>query len=54
MPQSFNSIALIGNAKDSRVAECMLSLVSHLYARGQRANLANAKPSRLIWMLILE
>src|SRR5450755_2797915 len=37
MPQSFKSIALIGNAKDSRVAECMLSLVSHLYARGQRA-----------------
>jgi len=37
MPQSFKSIALIGNAKDSRVAECMLSLVSHLYARGRRA-----------------
>ena len=37
MPQSFKSIALVGNAKDSRVAECMLSLVSHFYARGRRA-----------------
>ena len=36
MPQSFKSVALIGNAKDSRVADCMLSLVSHFYARGQR------------------
>jgi NAD+ kinase len=37
MPQSFKSIALVGNAKDLRVAECMLSLASHFYARGQRA-----------------
>ncbi len=36
MPQSFKSIALIGNAKDSRVADCMLSLVSHFHARGRR------------------
>ncbi len=37
MPQSFNSIALVGNAKDLRVAECMLSLAGHFHARGQRA-----------------
>jgi NAD+ kinase len=37
MPQSFKSIALVGNAKDLRVAECMLSLASHFHARGQRA-----------------
>ena len=37
MPQSFKSIALVGNAKDSRVAECMLSLAAHFSARGQRA-----------------
>jgi NAD+ kinase len=36
MSQSFTSIALVGNAKDLRVAECMLSLVSHFYARGVR------------------
>ncbi len=36
MPQSFKSIALVGNAKDLRVAECMLSLASHFHARGQR------------------
>ncbi|MGO9717692.1 MAG: NAD(+)/NADH kinase [Steroidobacteraceae bacterium] len=35
MPQSFKSIALIGNAKDSRVADCMLSLVNHFHARGR-------------------
>jgi NAD+ kinase len=34
MPHSFKSIALVGNAKDLRVAECMLILVSHFYARG--------------------
>ena len=34
MSHSFNSIALVGNAKDLRVAECMLSLASHFYARG--------------------
>jgi len=37
MPQSFNSIALVGNAKDLRVAECMLSLAGHFHARGRRA-----------------
>jgi NAD+ kinase len=36
MSHSFQSIALVGNAKDLRVAECMLSLVSHFYARGVR------------------
>jgi len=36
MPQCFNSIALVGNAKDLPVAECMLSLAGHFYARGQR------------------
>ena len=36
MPQSFRSIALVGNARDSRVAECMLSLVSHFSLRGLR------------------
>ena len=33
----FKSIALVGNAKDVRVAECMLSLVGHFQARGRRA-----------------
>jgi NAD+ kinase len=37
MPQSFNSVALVGNAKDSRVAECMLSLAGHFNERGKRA-----------------
>lgn len=37
MPHPFHSIALVGNAKDLRVAECMLSLASHFYSRGQRA-----------------
>jgi NAD+ kinase len=32
----FKSIALVGNAKDLRVAECMLSLIGHFQARGQR------------------
>ena len=36
MSQSFKSVALVGNAKDLRVAECMLSLVAHFYARGVR------------------
>ncbi|HMK85504.1 MAG TPA: NAD(+)/NADH kinase [Steroidobacteraceae bacterium] len=36
MPKSFKSIALIGNARDLRVADCMLSLASHLHARGER------------------
>jgi NAD+ kinase len=33
MSHSFQSIALVGNAKDSRVAECMLSLVGHFQSR---------------------
>jgi NAD+ kinase len=37
MPHSFQSIALVGNAKDLRVAECMLSLAAHCHARGVRA-----------------
>ena len=36
MSTPFSSIALVGNAKDLRVAECMLSLVAHFYARGVR------------------
>ena len=32
MPQSFKSIALVGNAKDLRVAECMLSLAGYFRA----------------------
>jgi NAD+ kinase len=34
MPQEFKSIALVGNAKDLRVAECMLGLAAHFQARG--------------------
>jgi NAD+ kinase len=34
MSHSFKSIALVGNAKDLRVAECMLSLAGHFYAHG--------------------
>jgi NAD+ kinase len=34
MPHPFQSVALVGNAKDSRVAECMLSLAAHFHARG--------------------
>jgi NAD+ kinase len=34
---AFKSIALVGNAKDTRVAECMQSLVGHFHSRGQRA-----------------
>ncbi|HME38541.1 MAG TPA: NAD(+) kinase [Steroidobacteraceae bacterium] len=37
MSRSFQSIALVGNAKDSRVAECMLSLAAHFYSQGVRA-----------------
>jgi NAD+ kinase len=36
MPHSFHSIALVGNANDLRVAECMLSLASHFDAQGLR------------------
>jgi NAD+ kinase len=34
MPHSFQSIALVGNAKDLRVSECMLGLAAHFHARG--------------------
>ncbi|MGA2190525.1 MAG: NAD(+)/NADH kinase [Steroidobacteraceae bacterium] len=34
MSHSFQSIALVGRSSDLRVAECMLSLAGHLYARG--------------------
>ena len=34
MPHSFQSIALVGNAKDLRVAECMLSLAGHFHSKG--------------------
>jgi NAD+ kinase len=34
MSHSFKSIALVGNAEDLRVAECMLGLTGHLHARG--------------------
>ena len=37
MSHPFKSIALVGNAKDLRVAECMLSLAAHFYARGLSA-----------------
>jgi NAD+ kinase len=37
MSQAFKSIALLGNARDVRVADCMLSLAGHFCARGQRA-----------------
>jgi len=36
MSHSFKSIALVGNAGDLRVSECMLSLASHIYGRGIR------------------
>ncbi len=36
MSETFSSVALVGNAKDLRVADCMLSLVAHFYARGLR------------------
>ncbi|GAC1303224.1 MAG: NAD kinase [Steroidobacteraceae bacterium] len=34
MSHSFKSLALVGNAQDMRVAECMLSLAAHLHTRG--------------------
>ena len=34
MSYVFKSIALVGNAKDPRVAECMLALTAHFHARG--------------------
>jgi NAD+ kinase len=36
MSHSFQSIALVGNAKDLRVAECMLSLAGHFHTKGVR------------------
>jgi NAD+ kinase len=36
MPTPFASIALVGNSRDQRVAECMLSLVAHFRDRGER------------------
>jgi NAD+ kinase len=36
MRHSFQSIALVGNAKDSRVADCMMSLAAHFHAKGVR------------------
>ena len=44
MPHPFKSIALIGNAKDERVAECMLSLTRHLAARGVRPLIDSRQP----------
>lgn len=34
MSHSFKSVALVGNAKDARVADCMLSVADHFHARG--------------------
>ncbi len=34
MPHPFHSIALVGNARDSRVADCMQNLAAHLRQRG--------------------
>jgi NAD+ kinase len=36
MPHPFGTIALVGNTADTRVAECMLSLASHLFTRAVR------------------
>jgi NAD+ kinase len=36
MSHSFQSVALVGNAKDLRVAECMLSLAGHFHTKGVR------------------
>jgi NAD+ kinase len=37
MPRSFQCIALVGNVRDLRVAECMLSLAGHFHSQGVRA-----------------
>jgi NAD+ kinase len=37
MSHTFQSVALVGNAKDLRVAECMLSVASHFHERGLQA-----------------
>jgi NAD+ kinase len=34
MSHSFKTIALVGNTRDVRVAECMLSLAAHFHSRG--------------------
>ena len=34
MSHSFKTVAFVGNTKDLRVAECMLSLAGHFYSRG--------------------
>jgi NAD+ kinase len=34
MSHTFKSVALVGNAKDLRVSECMLSLAAHFSSRG--------------------
>jgi NAD+ kinase len=34
MPNSFQTIALVGNTQDLRVAEAMLNLAAHLHSRG--------------------
>ncbi len=45
MPHPFNSIALIGNTKDLRVAECMLSLAAHFnVARRARHGRSRDRP----------
>jgi NAD+ kinase len=36
MPHPFQSVALVGNARDPRVADCMASLAGHLGRRGVR------------------
>jgi NAD+ kinase len=37
MAHSFKSVALVGNTRDARVADCMLSLAAHFQARGVQA-----------------
>jgi len=44
MPHPFKSIALVGNAKDARVADCMLSLAAHLQRRGVSMLVDTAMP----------
>jgi NAD+ kinase len=44
MPHPFKSIALVGRAKDARVADYMVSLAAHLFARGLRALVDTRNP----------
>jgi NAD+ kinase len=44
MQHPFKSVALIGNAKDERVAECMLALTRHLGARALRPLVDSRQP----------